>query len=141
MQNSLYITIICFVAENAEITDEKVKATTVKTPKTQDKIKMKRTTRFVIVMCLVYFTGNVFNSIGFFIYWLLRDHFAVFTIVSNTLLFSSQACSLFVYYKFNSNFRVEFNKLFCSCAGQLIRPNKQSTTTSAQTSSLNSQSK
>ena len=93
--------------------------------KTKERSEMRNVTHFVIVMCVLYFAGNFLHSFAFFVRFVFKINEPLFTtffiLTSNTLLFASQSCSLFVYYKFNSNFRAEFDQLFCSSSSSAGR--------------------
>jgi hypothetical protein len=81
----------------------------------KEKKEMKNVTNFVITTSFVYFFGNVFIPIAVFLRYVFKINsleIKIFMLFSNTLLFLTQGCSIFIYYKFNSNFRQKFDYLF-----------------------------
>ena len=69
----------------------------------------------VIITSLIFLGGNILNPITFFhgtIFNMLRGKtFVILSLISNTLLFASYGVNIFVFYAYNTNYRVAFRKL------------------------------
>lgn len=77
--------------------------------------KKKNITKMVIITSLIFLGGNILNPITFFhgtIFNMLRGKtFVILSLISNTLLFASYGVNIFVFYAYNTNYRVAFRKL------------------------------
>ena len=77
----------------------------------------KNVTKMVIITSLIFLVGNILNPIAYIhrAFFSLKSEktFVILSLISNTLLFSSYGVNIFVYYSYNTNYRVTFKKLIC----------------------------
>jgi hypothetical protein len=68
----------------------------------------------VLLMCILYFLGNMPNSISpiLFTFNLNMYTYSMYVFFANVILFSSHGSYIFFYYAFNNSFRLVLNRLF-----------------------------
>lgn len=78
-----------------------------------------RVTKMILFNCLLYFFGNILDSVSDLIDLLgidIYNKITIYILAINIFLFGSHGLSIFIYYHFNKNYRNSFRKIFLAKA-------------------------